>query len=180
MNRLGYILIGIGFLAGAWFAVADAEAVVWAGEAVALLVGSVGVTVVQLQLRAKRAGGEAMHSSIGLLEASLERITANVAQLDADKAAIDAYAFHSRIDELFMADLDAFVENRESISHAFGLQAYADVMSAFATGERYLNRCWSASTDGYVDEVHAYLGRAHAQFDEALGLLRRHRASPAA
>ena len=79
-----------------------------------------------------------------------------------------------------MADLDVFVDNRESISHAFGLQAYADVMSAFATGERYLNRCWSASTDGYVDEVHAYLGRAHAQFDEALALLRRHRASPAA
>lgn len=180
MDRLGYILIGIGFLAGSWFAVADAEGVVWWGEAIALVVGFVGVAVVQMQLRAKRSGSEAVHSSLGLLESSLERITASIAQLDADKQSVDPYAFHSRIDELFMADLDVFVDNRESISHAFGLQAYADVMSAFATGERYLNRCWSASTDGYVDEVHAYLGRAHAQFDEALALLRRHRASPAA
>ena len=43
MDRLGYILIGIGFLAGSWFAVADAESVVWWGEAIALLVGFIGV-----------------------------------------------------------------------------------------------------------------------------------------
>ena len=37
-------------------------------------------------------------------------------------------------------------------------------MSSFAAAERYLNRCWSASADGYVDEVHAYLEHAAAQF----------------
>ena len=37
--------------------------------------------------------------------------------------------------------------------HVFGMQNYADVMSNFAAGERYINRVWSASTDGYVDEV---------------------------
>jgi hypothetical protein len=48
----------------------------------------------------------------------------------------------------------------------FGIQNYADVMSNFAAGERYINRVWSASTDGYVDEVHKYLERARAQFTE--------------
>ena len=61
-----------------------------------------------------------------------------------------------------------FVDNRESIGHAFGLQAYADVMTQFATGERYLNRCWSASTDGYADEVSTFLTRSHEHFAEAL------------
>jgi len=37
-------------------------------------------------------------------------------------------------------------------------------------GERYINRVWSASTDGYVDEVRTYLKRATEQFSEALNL----------
>jgi hypothetical protein len=41
-------------------------------------------------------------------------------------------------------------------------------MSHFAGGERYLNRVWSASADGYIDEVNAYLTKAHEQFDIAL------------
>ena len=53
--------------------------------------------------------------------------------------------------------------------HLFGLQPYADIMSAFAAGERYINRVWSASTDGYVDEVKMYLTKAHDQFIEAQG-----------
>jgi hypothetical protein len=56
---------------------------------------------------------------------------------------------------------------RESMKNLFGLQAYADAMGAFAAGERYINRVWSASTDGYVDEAHNYLDRSTQQFREA-------------
>jgi len=56
------------------------------------------------------------------------------------------------------------------MKHVFGLQSYADVMGAFAAGERYINRVWSASTDGYVDEVYNYLDRATRQFREARAL----------
>ena len=84
---------------------------------------------------------------------------------------IDPYEIRHRIDELFMEDLDTFVQSRERIAHKFGLQVYANVMSHFATGERYLNRSWSASTDGYVDEVHRYLERSKTQFRQALELL---------
>lgn len=56
------------------------------------------------------------------------------------------------------------------MKHVFGLQSNADVMSAFAAGERYINRVWSASTDGYVDEVRNYLNRATEQFREAWAL----------
>jgi len=56
------------------------------------------------------------------------------------------------------------------MKHVFGLQSYADVMSAFAAGERYINRVWSASTVGYVDEVRSYLERATQQFREARSL----------
>jgi hypothetical protein len=56
------------------------------------------------------------------------------------------------------------------MQHIFGLQSYADVMSAFAARERYINRVWSASTDGYVDEVRNYLDRPTRQFREARAL----------
>ena len=41
-------------------------------------------------------------------------------------------------------------------------------MSAFAAAERYLNRVWSASADGYRDEVNLYLDRACDQFKLSL------------
>jgi hypothetical protein len=96
-----------------------------------------------------------------------------VTKLDAEKEQIDTYDMRHRIDDSLPMDLETFVEARESIAHVHGLQAYADVMSSFAAGERYLNRVWSASADGYVDEVNEYIGRAREQFEESLGILRR-------
>ncbi len=51
--------------------------------------------------------------------------------------------------------------------HLFGLQAYADIMSSFAAGERYINRVWSASADGYDEEAATYLQKAERQFADA-------------
>jgi hypothetical protein len=112
------------------------------------------------------------------LEASLSRIVENINQLNAQKDSIDTYDARHRIDELFADDLAAFVNKRESIAHVYGLSAYADVMSCFAAGERYLNRVWSASADGYADEVNAYLDKAQAQFADSLDKLRRLNPAP--
>jgi hypothetical protein len=80
------------------------------------------------------------------------------------------YEARFEIDRLLREDLNNFANARESMHHVFGLQNYADVMSAFAAGERYVNRVWSASTDGYVDEVRTYLKRATEQLREAYDL----------
>jgi len=50
-------------------------------------------------------------------------------------------------------------------------------MSCFAAGERYLNRVWSASADGYIDEVNAYLDKAQAQFADSLEKIRQLKAN---
>jgi hypothetical protein len=47
-------------------------------------------------------------------------------------------------------------------------------MNHFAAGERYLNRVWSASVDGYVDECRAYIGHAREQFHVAWDKLAAH------
>ena len=59
------------------------------------------------------------------------------------------------------------MDARESLAHVHSLQVYADVMSHFSSGERYLNRVWSASADGYDGEARRYLGKAEAQFRAA-------------
>ncbi len=104
------------------------------------------------------------------LESSLANILANLETINANSVNLPAYEARFEIDRLLREDLNRFANARESMKHVFGLQSYADVMSAFAAGERYINRVWSASTDGYVDEVHSYLDRATRQFREALAL----------
>jgi hypothetical protein len=83
------------------------------------------------------------------------------------------------VDELFLEDLTSFVEARESIAHIYGLNAYGEVMSCFAAGERYLNRVWSASADGYIDEVNTYIDKAREQFVDSLEKMRRLKAASA-
>jgi hypothetical protein len=174
MKNLGYILITVGFLAGSYFSVIDTDLVQWSLVVPALLLGLAGVALVQIAIRVRSRAAHEVQSSISKLEGSLQRIVDNITRLDAEKNDVNVYQFHRRIDDLFMSDLDTFVDNRESIGHAFGLQTYADVMTHFATGERYLNRCWSASADGYIDEVETYLTRSRDQFGLARELLQSH------
>ena len=172
MRAIGLLLIWGGFLAAAYFSVLDTETIPWTLVGPCLIVGLIGVVLVQLDARSQRTSTDAVQADLGKLEGSLDRIVEKAARLDTAKESLDVYEVRHKIDDLFMEDLDIFVQARESIGHAHGLQAYADVMSHFATGERYLNRCWSASTDGYIEEVHTYIGRAREQFQEALELLR--------
>jgi hypothetical protein len=168
MKHLGYLMIIAGFLLGALAAVVDAESIRWPQFAAALIVGAAGIALVRVaQKQTSRAEGK-LASDMQSVEASLSRIVENIKQLNAQKHAVNTYDMHSRIDELFAEDLATFVEARESIAHVHGLTAYADVMSCFAAGERYLNRVWSASVDGYIDEVNAYLDKAQSQFVESL------------
>jgi hypothetical protein len=109
-----------------------------------------------------------MEANFAELDTRLRTIVERIATLDAAKDSIDVYDLPARIDEQFPREILAFVEARQSISHAWGARAYADVMSHFAAAERYLNRVWSCAADGYIDEAHTYIGRSRVQFRDAL------------
>lgn len=177
MRKIGYLMITVGFLAGSLAVTVGKEDVFWGWFVAALEFGIVGVVLVRLGTHQEKRVEGKLTADIQSIEASLTRIVENMTGLNAQKSSIDTYDVHGRIDELFIDDLDNFVRARESIAHGHGLAAYADVMSSFAAGERYLNRVWSASTDGYIDEVHAYLDKAQAQFVESLDKVRRLKAN---
>ena len=172
MKNLGYMLVIVGFLAGSLAAVLNKTQVKWDWFVAALAVGSAGLVVVRSTRKRETQSQARITCDIEIVEASLARIVRNISQINTEKHSIDTYDVRHRIDQLFTEDLSTFVNARQSITHSCGLGAYADVMGPFAAGERYLNRVWSASADGYIDEVNTYLEKAKDQFVESLAKLR--------
>jgi hypothetical protein len=172
MKMFGYLMITLAFLAGTLVTVVDKDKVQWGYFSGALAFGIAGIALVRVGHRHKSRSEVKLAANIQNIETSLTRIFENITNLDAQKQSINPYDVRHRIDELFTKDIITFVEARESIGLVYGLAAYADIMSYFASGERYLNRVWSASADGYIDEVSAYLEKAKHQFSETLSKVR--------
>jgi len=168
MRRFGFLLVIAGFLAGALASVVNQTTVQWNLFLPAMGVGFVGVVLVRLGHRREVRATERLVSNMRAIHDSLRRIAQNMNQLNAEKQSLDPYDIRFRLEELFADDLSTFITARETIAHSYGLSAYADVMSSFAAGERYLNRAWCASADGYVDEIHQYLDKAKEQFASSL------------
>ena len=173
MRALGYLLITAGFLAGSVVAVQTEENHIdWGWFLPAFAVGVVGVVLARLGTQREARHETKLAGDLETLTTSLDRLVDNLERLNAEDNKADPYRVHERIDELLRDDLASFADARESIGHIFSLAAYADVMNAFAAGERYVNRVWSASIDGWVDELEEYIGRAREQFLDAQGKLR--------
>ena len=168
MKALGYLMITVGFLAGAYCAVEQRSGLPVTLFLAALAVGVAGVVLVRVASHRERTHAGTISANLGAIEASLESLVAKIRRLDDGSDAVDVYDLRHHIDEQFPDDLNAFVQARQSIVQSFGLQAYADVMNPFAAGERYLNRVWSAAADGYHEEAATYLAKAEKQFADAL------------
>ncbi|MHC4265988.1 MAG: hypothetical protein ACYSUK_08655 [Planctomycetota bacterium] len=172
MKKIGYLMVTVAFLAGSLIAVLDKTDIRWDWFIAIFIVGAIGLFFVHFAKRKLHRSTHVVTSNMLSIETSLDRIVENITKLNQEKTSLDTYDVRHKIDELFIEDLNTFVESRESISHAHGLNAYAEVMSDFSAGERYLNRVWSASADGYVDEINAYLEKAQIQFVETLNKIR--------
>jgi hypothetical protein len=167
IKTISLLIIMAAFLAGAFISVLDPTLINWSWFSPVLAVGIVALVVYKRAHHGEAKNSHRLSGNLQILETSLENILGNLETLNADSANLPVYEARFEIDRLLREDLNHFANARESMKHIFGLQGFADVMSAFAAGERYINRVWSASTDGYVDEVRNYLERATQQFREA-------------
>lgn len=173
MRQIGYLLVWGCFLGASLVAVLEATHINWLIFVPLFAGGFVGVAMIRSGTKQEEQSSRRIDANIQTIHASLENVVGKVTQLNNDKANINTYDIRHKIDEMLLEDLDNFVEARETIGHKYGLQHYADVMSHFAAGERYLNRVWSCSADGYIDEVNEYLGRSLVQFTEAFDRLKQ-------
>ena len=168
MKFLGYLAITISFLAGALSAVVDKINVPWPYFIAAIVIGAVGVAMVHLGQKQHDRSEEKLSANLQDIQSSLSRVVQNVKKLCAQKSSLNPYELPQLIDDLFTDDLNSFADARRSLAHAHGLNLYGEIMSYFASGERYLNRVWRASADGYIDEANTYLDKAQTQFTQAL------------
>ncbi len=167
MQSLGKLLVVVAFLSGAYLASLDPLTINWTLFVPVALAGVLGVVLHKRAESAAAKDSNVLKENRADLENSLDRIVKNLSELNGRKDKVPTYDMRFEIDRIFREDLMTFAEARDSMKHLFGLRAYADIMSSFAAGERYINRVWSASTDGYVDEVLAYVEKAHNQFIHA-------------
>ena len=170
MKLTGYLMLIGGFLAASYATALDTQLTDWAMFLPSGIVSALGVLIIKRQ-----ASGEAraehvltanraeLTQSIGNIASSLRTIVTDATPIRPELTA----ELRERIDRTLRDDLRRFADARESMIHLFGIQAYANIMSEFAAGERYINRVWSASADGYNAEAHAYLQKAVTQFEHA-------------
>jgi hypothetical protein len=168
MRAVGLVLVAAGFAGGALAAVVDPEGVPWLLFVPCALAAALGVGLVQAAARRIARDVSRIEADFRTLDERLRRIVGDVNALDLEEDGLDVYELPDRIDQRLPREILAFVDARASLAHAAGTRAYADVMSHFAAGERYLNRAWSTAADGYVDEARAALSRSRAEFLEAL------------
>ncbi len=167
MKNIAFILVILSFLAGAFLTSLDERAMNWMYFIPVMLVGFIGAFIYKKQASAAAKQGDLLQNNKQVLIDSLNNLLKNLESLNGRKDKVPTYEMRFEIDKLFRDDLMNFAEARDSMKHLFGIQDFADIMSSFAAGERYINRVWSASTDGYVDEVMMYVEKSLSQFKHA-------------
>lgn len=163
MKGIGYSLLCAGFLAGAYATTLDVQHVWWNMFVLAALVATSGLIILKRQANSDSRSSSVLELNRGELLDSIGNVVNDLRGLSGDVAG-NGDKLRDWIDEQLRTDLRRFANARESMVHLFGLQVYADIMSSFAAGERYINRVWSASADGYDGEAARYLEKAAAQF----------------
>lgn len=167
MKQTGSFLLAVGFLIAAYSTALDTAATNWNLFVPAAIAGIAGVFFIKRHASGEARSEHVLEANRAELNVSLGNIVSNLEQMSEAGASISTDSLRNEIDDRLRDDLRRFADARESLIHLFGLQAYANVMSDFAAGERYINRVWSASADGYDGEARTYLGKAAAQFRAA-------------
>ena len=166
MKGLGYLLLSAGFVLAAYATALDVDNVSWALFAAAVSAAVAGVVVIKRHARSLAQSAEVLENNRAELRESIDNVVKDLREI-VSAGSLRGTALRDRIDVKLRPDLVRFADARESMVHLFGLQTYADIMSHFAAGERYVNRVWSSSADGYDVEAARYLGKAEEQFADA-------------
>ena len=166
MKKIAFLLICAGFLFGAYTTALDTQNVDWLLFGIAAAAAIAGVILAKRADRAVATSGDLLETNRSELNESLANVVRDLKEMT-DGTAARGEELRDWIDEKLRPDLRRFVDARESLVHLYGLQTYADIMSEFAAGERFINRVWSSSADGYDTEAETYLTRAAEQFHDA-------------
>ena len=170
----GQILLWVGFLAAAFHTVRQDEIVDdkwatinWAWYLAAMFVGAIGAILIRQSKKSEQLSSTRTQSQYSTLESSLQTLVSEVSVLRGKCGETAPSEIVKQIDERCVEPFAEFADARNALVQRFGLQGFADVMTDFASGERFVNRAWSASADGYMEEAGNSLDRALVHLEMA-------------
>ena len=171
MKTVGFALLIAGFLAAAYSTALDTQLTNWSYFIPAAIGAIAGVFILKRQSRGEARSEHVLTANRAELGESLSNIIRGLESINSESGSLSSLELRDAIDDRLRNDLRRFADARESLIHLYGLQTYADIMSDFAAGERYVNRVWSAAADDYDAEAWTYVGKALDRFREATGQL---------
>jgi len=133
---------------------------------VAIAVGGLIVWHVDVRRQAHAAKADAaerQHDPVVLLVGLREPL----ADLGAGYEQLTSEEITDRIDALFEEHILPMEQVRHGMIDRFGMSTGAEILVAVATGERQLNRAWSAAADGDPREARRCIPQAIAAFELA-------------
>ncbi|MCK5074341.1 MAG: hypothetical protein KAQ98_13005 [Bacteriovoracaceae bacterium] len=98
------------------------------------------------------------------LQPNLTDLTSKIGNLDSDELC-------QEVDKLLDNYVLPFAEVRQTLVNMMGMSKGAQVLVTIAYGERMLNRVWSASADGHLEEAQNVYPDAVSAFQEAYGMV---------
>jgi hypothetical protein len=176
----GQALLWFGFVVAAFFSVARIEVVDakwttvnWTWYLTAIAIGAVGVVLIRYSKAVARSTTAEATSHLTSARNALDQSADRIDQLRSRLENLSCEEVIQWIDSQCVPELNSFADHREAITNRFGTKAFSEVMTEFASGERYLNRAWSAAADGYVDEVAQCVATANTFMNHAKEALDR-------
>ncbi|MBX3270915.1 MAG: hypothetical protein KF729_11685 [Sandaracinaceae bacterium] len=123
---------------------------------------------------ARPAGEAPAARDLGALLDDLHALVAALAEEAARASApsdADFDALKDRIHEVVLEKVEPIVDAAPRVQAKYGLARFADVFGPLSSGERYLNRAWSALVDRHWEEATRSLARAAADLEHARAAL---------
>ena len=143
----------------------------WGWYGISAAICLVGTVLIRRSLASPAMVSDDTHKDLDEMRHNLSSLIEHTDQLSNEIPSMAPSKITRFVDDVLADDFRSFAENRESIIPKFGLTIYADIMTNFAAGERYVNRAWSAAADGYVDEAAHCIEHANTLLTGALSEL---------
>lgn len=171
---IGQLLLWAGFIAAAFVTVRREEiaddkwaTIEWGWYVAAMAVGILGAILIRQSRKSDSLDSTRTESQFSTLEGSLRTLISQVGELRGMCLETAPSEMVKQIDNRCAEPFAEFADARNALVQRFGLQGFAEVMTDFASSERFVNRAWSASADGYMEEAANSLERAAVHLEMA-------------
>jgi len=142
----------------------------WYGLSMAL--GLIGVVLLRSTAKSAEQETGKVAEQYQTITSSIDKLVGNLTHIKDNLSKMSPQEVLTFIDDECGPPYADFADARNALIQRFGMQPFAEIMTQFASAERFTNRAWSASADGYMNEVKDCVDRAHAHLTEASKLIK--------